>query len=375
MLAFFLIVLGVPLVIAAGAFIFLNGITWKEFGCIILAQAVVAGTSAGIVSCANTHDVEVWNGRVTKKEQNAVSCSHSYRCNCRETCTGSGKNRNCSETCDTCYEHLWDYDWDVHTSNGETITIDRVDRQGTFEPPRWTRVTIGEPTSQTHSYTNYVKGSPDSLFRHQGLKEKYKDQLPQYPEVYDYYRFDHLVETPGLAVPNVRKWNQGLAELNADLGANRQVNVLVHIVGPVPDDYYYALEEAWIGGKKNDAILVISVEDSASMKPRWAAVMAWTTNELFKVKLRDDVMKNSSITPEAVLVNLRENVSKHYQRKPMKDFEYLSSQIKPSITEWVITLVVGLLIAIGLIIFFEREDVFGDEGGYGFRHFRRRRSW
>src|SRR5574342_424492 len=170
MLAFFLIVLLVPLALAGFAYAFLDGVSLKEFGLVVLACLIVAGSSAGIVSCANTHDVEVWNGVVTGKEQNTVSCSHSYQCNCRQSCTGSGKNQSCTTVCDTCYEHSHDYDWDVYTSINDTITIDRVDRQGVNEPSLWTAVKMGEPVSVTHSYKNYIKASPGTLFRHQGLR-------------------------------------------------------------------------------------------------------------------------------------------------------------------------------------------------------------
>lgn len=137
MIAFFLIILGVPFLIALAAFVFLNGITLKEFGIILLAELIIAGSSAGIVSCANTHDVEVWNGRVAKKYSERVSCEHSYQCHCRQECSGSGKNRSCSEVCDTCYEHSYDVSWRVVTTNSEMITIARVNRQGTQEPGRW----------------------------------------------------------------------------------------------------------------------------------------------------------------------------------------------------------------------------------------------
>jgi len=360
MFAFFLIVAGVPLIAVFAAYVFLNGITWKEFLCIIGAMLVVAGSSAGIVSCANTHDTEAWNGVVTGKQQVWVSCSHSYQCNCRQSCTGSGKNQSCSTVCDTCYEHTNDWDWDVYTSNQETITIDRVDRRGSSEPPRFTAVKMGEPTTLTHGYTNYIKAAPGSLFRHQGLKEKYATSLPEYPgEVYDYYRMDRLV-TIGLSVNEAKKWNHDLMRINADLGRPKQVNMIVVLVRNKPDDWYYALEESWIGGKKNDAILVVSVDDE--MKPQWAQVMAWTTNELFKIKLRDDIMDEKVIDRNSVMTALANNVRLYYVRKPMKDFEYLSSQITPSTTEWVITLIIAFLIAGGLVYFFETQDPFGDEG-------------
>lgn len=139
---------------------FLDSITWKEFGLIVLAQLFVAG----IVSCSNTRDIEAWNGVVTGKQKVAVPCSHTYSCNCHEVCSGSGKDRSCRTECDTCYEHHSflrtipgnDYDWRVYTSNGEVVEIDRVDRQGVREPPRFTAVRMGEPTTLAHTYTNYM---------------------------------------------------------------------------------------------------------------------------------------------------------------------------------------------------------------------------
>jgi hypothetical protein len=282
-------------------------------------------------------------------------------------CTGSGKNRSCTTQCDTCYEHHGflrtipgnDYDWDVYTSNGETVTIDRIDRQGVHEPQRYTAVRMGEPTSLTHSYVNYVKASPDSLFRHQGLKEKYASALPAYPgSVYDYYRLDRLV-TVGVPVDDARKWNMELMRINADLGRPKQVNMIVVLVKNQPLDYYSALEESWIGAKKNDAVLVVSVDDT--MKPQWAQVMAWTTNELFKVKLRDDIMSEQKLDRDAVMTALANNVRTTYQRKPMKDFEYLSSQITPTSTQWVVTLLIALLVAGVLVWVFQVHDVFNEE--------------
>lgn len=364
MFSFFLIVFLVPLACAGLAFALLDGLTLKGLLVIAVSTLVVAGSSALITSCANTYDVEVWNGSVVDKKQVMVPCSHSYPCNCRQSCTGSGQNQSCMTVCDTCYDHSHDYDWDVHTTNAETITIDRVDRQGVREPARFRSVVMGEPTAVTHSYKNYVKGSPDSLFRHQGLKEKYAASLPAYPQgVYDYYRLDRLV-MQGVALPNPRAWNADLTRINATLGRSKQVNIVLVVVDNKPHDWYYALEESWIGGKKNDAVLVVSVD--AALKPQWAEVMAWTTNELFKVKLRDDVMDLPKVDRDQLMVRVMSAVESYYVRKPMKDFEYLSSQIKPSGLQWSLTLIIALLVAGGLTWFFQVNDVF-NERGYGYR--------
>jgi hypothetical protein len=352
----FAVLLAIPLLFAIGAFILSKGITWKEFLAQVAAQVVVAAVSALIVSCGNTSDTEIWNGVVTKKEKSWVPCSHSYSCHCHEVCSGSGKNKSCSEHCDTCYEHSNDWDWDVYTSNGEGITIDRIDRRGSDTPPRWTAVKIGEPTALEHSYTNYIKAAPDTLFRHQGLVERYKDKIPKYPgEVYDYYRLDRLV-TVGFGVVDPTEWNADIADVNAELGKPRQANIIVVLVRGLPQDYFYALEEAWLGGKKNDIALVIGVD--SEMKPQWTSVMAWTTAEIFKVRLRDDIMDDPMVTRESVMKALRTNVATYYVRKPMKDFEYLKASITPTTTQWVISIVIGLLVCGGLTFMFATEDVF-----------------
>ena len=363
MWAFFLIVLGVPVAIASLAFVFLKGINWKEFGCIFAACAVIAGSAAGIVACSNKHDTEILNGRVTRKWSEHVSCEHDYRCHCHNVCSGSGKKRSCSEECDTCYEHDYDVDWDVATTVGE-FKIHRVNRQGTKEPSRWTSTVVGEPVSVEHSYDNYVKAAPGTLFRHQGLTEKYAASLPEHPQtIYDYWHVNRLVAV-GVNVDDPAGWNTALMELNADLGAAKQANIIVVIVKNQPQDWYYALEEKWIGGKKNDVVLVTSVDDA--MKPQWATVMCWTTNELFKVKLRDDVMNDPVLTRDAAIADLRTNVSQYFVRKPMADFQYLEAEIAPSTTQWVVTLIISLLAGVGLTIFFELNDPFEEGDGDDF---------
>lgn len=223
-------------------------------------------------------------------------------------------------------------------------------------PPRFNRALIGEPISIKHSYDNYVKASPDTLFRHQGLTEKFAGQLPEYPQnVYDYYRLDRLVQV-GTNVPDVQLWNSDLSKLNDELGAPRQANIIVVLVNNKPDDYYDALEESWIGGKKNDVIMVASID--TDRKPQWVRVMAWTLNPIFQVKLRDSVMALPTLERWNVTDALRTNIVAYHHRKPMADFEYLKSAIVPTTTEWVVTLLIGFLVAFGLTWYFWVNDVF-----------------
>jgi hypothetical protein len=155
-------------------------------------------------------------------------------------------------------------------------------------------------------------------------------------------------------------------ELNAVVGSKRQADVAVVLVDNVSREWFFALEEKWLGGKKNDVIVVIGL--NAGGKADWVETMAWVTDPLFKVRLRDDIMRPdvNTLDPKEVLPIIRKNVLDSYHRKPMADYEYLKSNIRPSATEWIVTLLIGVLVAVGLSFFLHREDVFGET---------RRRMW
>ena len=331
----------------------------KKFLLDIGVQTILMAVIAYAISCQNTSDTEVWNGKITSKAREEVSCEHSYSCHCYTSCSGSGSSRSCSTYCQTCYEHSYDVDWAVYTSLKNRFTIGRVSRQGITEPARWDAVEIGEPYSRTSEYTNYVKGSPDTLFRHQGLTAKFKDVLPEYPKnIYDYYHLDRLV-TVGTVLADVAMWNKDLMQLNADLGSSKQVNAVVVITKDQPEDYFYALEQQWIGGKKNDVVLVINVDSSGKIS--WVNSMAWTDNKIFQVALRDSILQVGSLDREKIVASLRTNINQNFVRKPMKDFQYLSRLIKPTTGQWIFSMVFGLALSVGMGILLLKNDVFNEE--------------
>lgn len=346
----------IPSLIALGSFL-LGGhrVTWQEFVGQLLAQLALIGTAMMVMYSMDTHDTEVWGGRVASKEREVVSCSHAYPCHCRPVSCG----KNCTTVhCDICFQHRFDVDWTVKTTNGEGLEIDRVNSQGTIEPPRWTAVKIGEPTAVAHSYENFVKAAPDSLFRHQGLLEKYQDKLPLYPgKIYDYYRIDRLVQVD-VQVPDPDAWNRPLEDLNASLGAEKQVNLAVVLVGNQPDDYYEALEQSWIGAKKNDVVAVIGTDGKAI---KWARIMAWTDSEMFRVQARDRLLDLKTLDPKLVLGAMSDTIKTLYVRKPMSDFAYLQESITPTPGQYVFLLIFGILTSIGISVFVVKNDI--EEGG------------
>lgn len=326
----------------------------------ILASVIVY--ACGMAS--QTTDTEIISGEVVSKDSQHVSCSHSYDCNCRmvripQTCTGTGTNRTCTgggseRKCDTCYEHSYDVNWSVRTNIGD-FGIDRIDRQGVSTPPRWARVVNGDPVAKTRYFTNYVKAAPESLFHaHADLVGKFDSMIPAYPSsVYDYYRLDRAISV-GVPVPDLADWNQDLSLLMRKLGPQRQANVIVIFVNTADQSYLHALEGKWVGGKKNDIIVLIGT--TSYPKIDWVAISSWTDKALFKVHLRDDINALQTIDRLAVMKAIETNTMATFERKQMKDFEYLKYSIEPPF--WVLTLaiILGIIASLGCSYMFYRNN-------------------
>ena len=99
------------------------------------------------------------------------------------------------------------------------------------------------PFSLQHHYTNYIKASPNSLFRDESSSDKYKNYKKECPStIYDYYRSNKLVEING-KVPNPSAWNLDLNAINSRLGNIKQVNMIIVLVFDLPIDFYYSLKK------------------------------------------------------------------------------------------------------------------------------------
>lgn len=364
----------VPLLICVITWIFTKKITWKEAAAQLVVQAVLVGSFVVVILQSNMSDKEVWNGVITNKKRVEVSCSHSYKCHCYTTCSqscsGSGSSRSCSQSCtehcQTCYDHRYDVDWEIYSSLKESWDIGRIDRQGLGEPPRWTVAKIGEPTSTAHSYDNFIKGSPDSLFKTGQNDLTYQKKLPKYPiSIFDYHRLNRLVRIDHYMTDgDITKWNEGISKISSELGSSKQVNIVV-VITELSQDYFQALNKHWLGGKKNDAIPVIGVDKDRNIL--WVEVMS-LSNEEFKVKLRNDLMDTNKLDIDTTLSTIKRVVQESYVRRPMKDFEYLKSSIQPTMGQWIWGMVLSILISIGLSFLFYLYDPFGDEYKIRYRY-------
>ncbi|USV41108.1 hypothetical protein [Xanthomonas phage BUDD] len=354
----------IPITWAAIAhFTFKRTITWKEGLLQGGGIALVVLLIYGCMAYSNTADHEILNGQVTGKKQTWTSCSHSYSCNCYTTCSGTGASRSCTRHCSTCYEHSNDWDWDVFTTVGN-IEIDRVDRRGSREPPRWSAVQIGEHAAVTHTYTNYVKAAPSSLFNVKLAESEAKSNaaiIPQYPRIYDYYRVDHTIDIQA-GVANRKAWDAELDEVLKTMGAARQVNVVLVFVGKQGREYKDTLERAWLGGKKNDVVIVVGVTGT---KIDWVEAFTFgktSGNGMLAVKMRDELQKYGTTenAKEGVAV-ITKVIASDFHRKNMKDYEYLKAEGGPSATQigWLVGIVLVLLMVTTFLL--HKYDVFNEE--------------
>lgn len=318
-------------------------------------------------SFGKTLDREIWNGEVTGKAQVKVSCEHSYPCNCRTECSGSGNNQSCSTVCDTCYEHWNDYDWRVRSNIGD-FNISRIDRQGTREPPRWGVVAVGQPVARERTYTNYVQAVPESLFHQRNLDAPHLPAIPAYPDVYDYH-YANRVLAVGMNVPEQAQWNNELALLLRKLGPQKQANVIIIVVNTADSSYRHKLEAAWLGGKKNDVVIMLGTTDGGKTLA-WVDVMTWALNkgnELFHVRLRDELKGIGTLDRERILAAVGSKVMAHYDRPQMADFAYLRSAIQPHGALQAFLFLLAFAAPIGISLFMRHQQ--GRYGSYGgYRH-------
>jgi hypothetical protein len=297
--------------------ILITGLAWfiryNEKFLTISISVIMVGTF--ITWLAGTYypssDTEIWNGYVKGKEQEEVSCSHSYDCHCKTDKKGN-------KSCDTCYEHGHDYDWNVYTSVGD-FTVDRVDRQGTDEPPKWSKIVINEPASISHTYTNYVKASPQSLFN---TKVDTDIKTPDYPEVYDDYHLDHVLGDPG----DRDKWNNLISTGLMTRGAKKQVNLLI-VFTKESKAFSEALRSNWLGGKKNDVVVVIGSKTYPNID--WVDVFSWSQSDMVNVSIREDINQSKILNPDFTIPIIFSDIDKYYAREPMKDYKYLEDNNTP----------------------------------------------
>jgi len=309
-------------------------------------------------------DTEIWNGQVQAKNRVEGSYIESYSCNCYTSCSGSGKNQTCSEHCSTCYRDHYTVKWYLNSTIGE-IGIDSKDWTSRAvyllpDPSTYTKAFVGEACSQEHEFDNYVRAVPASLFGavSQMTQQKFATKIPPYPHVQNIYHIIRVLDVGSKMNPTtLDNLNFQLNQSLTKLGAEKQVNIILIVTGILDPQYRYAVENNWLGGKKNDVVIFLGTPDG--VKIQWVDVMTWALNKgngQFRSELKDNINDLGEINPDKLVPVIHDTVEKRFTRPHMKDFEYLKKEIVPP--TWVIILAFILSIAgsLGLSLVFYRME-------------------
>lgn len=299
-------------------------VTLPEVALSTAISIVISGVSVLFLLSMTPRNVELLHGQVVDKKRVKVSCQHSYQCNCYTSCSGTGSNRTCTRICQTCYEHSYDVDWRVYhdiSMMGSNINIRRVDRRGVTEPPRWTRVEVGEPFSMEHSYPDYIQLAPNSLFYKENVNTvpEYQETIPRYPFVRNVYDTVNILKTHDFSFLNLTEWNDTLRNHLKEWSPEQHVNVIFMFT---KHDRMFAeyLKNEWQNGRKNDAVIVVNID--SELNPEWVEVFSWSKEKYFNSIVKAELANLDQFTVDNVFNVLDTNIE-HFERRPMEEFEYL----------------------------------------------------
>jgi hypothetical protein len=330
-------------------------------------------------------DTEIWNGWVTQVEYyeawyEKVSCQHRKPCVHKKECTHwetyiDSQGRQCKRQLhpyDTEHDYDLEHDCDLkyhppeynlYTSNDEMVKIDgnhynqlarkfkdevrhNIYRSKKYDPIADAHLKLPdtkyrydsdtdqgdkyvstwypshsekEPTSIMHHYENKLKAS-NSIFKFSKIDKK-SWAVYKYPKVYDYYKCSKILGA-NPADPKIDSASHRLHLKNANLGKQKQVNMMVLLWKNQPREIIQMQRAYWQGGKKNDFIVGIVTDEDHNIQ--WVDCISWTEVELLKLQVIDQIKQMKQLDLLKAVDIMSSHVEKQFIRKEFKDFQYLS---------------------------------------------------
>lgn len=330
-----------------------HDISWKEMVLNIVIVCLMTTAVFQIGKYGQTQDTEIWNGKITGKDRKHDHYTTSY-------CCAFNKDGMCTSTC---YNDHYTVEWSARSTIGK-IRLQYLDRgsksvYNTKDPAIYTNCKVGEPASQEHTYTNYVQAVPQSLFHDDSsLAEQYAAKIPRYPRVYGKYKINRVLNVDSkVSSSTVSTLNTDLNNILRELGPLKQANIVVILTEIDDPSYRYAVENAWLGGEKNDIVIMVGLDGD---KITWVDVMTWALNsgnELFHVTMRDGIMGMKTLSPTTFTPFVAKTVLKLYDRPHMKEYEYLADEIDPPTWVFIVAWLISILGSFVLTLIFRRTDI------------------
>ena len=346
--------------VLSSRFLFKRSVTVKECVTQFAVTTMVILLVLVIGDWQSTADNELFHGEVVSKERKQDYFQTSYKCNC--SCTSRDKQGNCTnESCDTCYTDHYTVDWSLKTTLGP-YRVDYIDRESksawsTPDPTEYLSAYTGQPFSKSRHYTNYFMLYKDSLFASNPKLQTYSKQLENstYPCVTGYYV--NLVYNTGVRGIDTMKYNDLVRDYLKVAGSAKQANVILYFTPILDQSFRYALEAKWVGGKKNDVIIIIGVDPAADLakplKAAWVDTISMGKNignEMLQVVLREDLINADLSNPTATTEIIFKDINKHFHRKPMSSFKYIEESRQTPSGVILAAILLTLMLNIGFTI-------------------------
>lgn len=275
---------------------------------------------------------EVWNGEVTSKERVYDPYTESYSCGT----DSKGNTLTCTRTVS---RWRWDVNsnvgsWSDHTSSAAGV------------PRIYANAKVGAPFARTKMFMNYQYVSDQTILVNK--HDEYAGWLPDYPEIYSGYQIHHALSN----VVNVNNLDAMLSWAHKRWGPAYGVNVIVVIVKDTDTGFADALRNKWVGGKKNDAVLVLYVDAEETVKKADAFSRSTQTkrNEMqadFETILREESVRTGTYDFEKI-VNVVDKALPYFERENIEQYDYLMTDYNAQ--WWVVTLGVFVVGGISLAV-------------------------
>lgn len=323
--------------------------TVKEFALLeaIMFVLVLGGFQAARYGAVT--DTELWNGHITKKYKGTETC-----CHCTTVCDSTDEDGNCTSSHEEC-DHSYDNWWSLDVSTGDTL---HEGCDGSWSSPNWWKdAYVGEPASVPHSYINYLLADPDSVLLQHIDTTGYEGGAPNYPKVFGKYHVTRFIHSGTVA--SVGEWDNELDIINDNLGAEKQVNIIVIATTDSSPTYADMIEVEWLYGKKNDVIFVLGAPDGDTIE--WAKVVTISNVEMLKLTARDEMPGMKLSNPVGTSGYIQDLVSEKFERTPMVEYEYLWASAQPGPFSLIFLYLLAIVGSIGGSFVMVEKDVFGDE--------------
>jgi hypothetical protein len=372
----------VPIFVGTFLFFFSKKVVWWEWLIGSAAAFLVAGIVHQTSFNSQTADFETWSGQIAHARQfsawqeyyeEAIYRTEYY--SDTESYTDSKGRRQTRRVTKsrrvfdhweprsrwhseyfTCYSNIntsysiskdqynrWKIQWQNERKvRGDRSTFEHNSRQIGGDPFDYETScpnSIIEPIHCQKSVVNRLKAA-QSVFNFVKVSPEKEKLLFKYPESNDPFSSNRVLGTAASKI-STKQWDI----LNAKLGPIKKVNLI--IVGFDSSDHTLAESQKalWIGGKKNDLVLVYG--------NGWSRVFGWSDSDILKRDLEQLLLQNP--VGENLLPEIERLILAEYEKTNWHKFDHLS--VEPNGWAWFWFWFCLIITQVGLWAFFHGNGV------------------